>query len=93
MRPQLCQVCGEEHRVDEPHFEVVAEVVERREERARHEAPELRASPAPVRRPVIHVPVGRSERGSSRHGIYADIDRRRAYRREWMRAWRARCGT
>ena len=42
---------------------------------------------------VVHTPVSGSSQasnGSSRHGVYADMDKRRAYRREWMarrRSW------
>jgi len=39
---------------------------------------------------VVHTPDMVVHSGSSRHGAYADMDARREYRREWMRARRAR---
>ena len=34
---------------------------------------------------VVHKPDGSSQDGSSRHGKYADLEKRKAYRRQWMR--------
>jgi hypothetical protein len=46
---------------------------------------------------VVHTPekvVHKPRAGSSRHGKYADLEKRKAYRREWMRrrrGWGAFC--
>lgn len=51
---------------------------------------------------VVHTPekvvhtVVHTERPTSRHGKYADLEKRKAYRREWMRrkrGWGAFCLT
>lgn len=39
---------------------------------------------------VVHAGSGSSRSGSSRHGKYADVEARKAYRREWMRQRRER---
>ena len=37
---------------------------------------------------VVHKNNKVVHKGSSRHGCYADMTKRREYRREWMRAYR-----
>jgi hypothetical protein len=48
---------------------------------------------APATVEVVHKPivvVHQSQDGSSRHGKYADLEKRKAYRREWMAKYRKR---
>lgn len=78
----LCRVCNERHGSREPH--VFKDVV-------------VHAPKVVVHKPVlvVHneekvVHAGSSQKdGSSRHGVYADAEKRKAYRREWMKKRRA----
>lgn len=76
MDKPVCRVCGAKHYAAEPHV-FAKEVV-------------VHSKSLVVHKPamVVHTSQDGSPQ-TTRHGKYVNMDKRRAYKREWMRAKRA----